>query len=98
LGGPNNELPEVISNLEVTNQKLTLFFLAQVNKITKPNQLPFQVNMMYACITVLRALALQDGPKKVEKKHAKDEFLSKLIQLIKGIVQRILRGVNNNLK
>ncbi len=31
----------------------------------------FQTNMMYACITVIRALALQDGPKKVTRRLRK---------------------------
>ena len=32
-----------------------------------------QVNMMYACITVLRALALLDGPQNIWKDYTKFE-------------------------
>jgi len=40
-----------------------------------------QINMMYACITVLRALALQDGPKKIWEDYTK--FDSHLQERIK---------------
>jgi len=40
-----------------------------------------QTNMMYACITILRALALQDGPKKIWEDYTK--FDSHLDQRIK---------------
>lgn len=40
-----------------------------------------QVNMMYACITVLRALALQEGPRKVWEDYTKfDSHLSERIK------------------
>ena len=40
-----------------------------------------QINMMYACITVLRALALQDGPRKIWEDYTK--FDSHLQERIK---------------